>query len=315
MLNCALLSAQKEEGPFVLEFVAHHLALGVSDIFIITNPSTDGTNELAEVLAEAGAIRHYQTDTPSGEKPQDYAFATARRLFGLDSFEWLLILDCDELLNIHTGDGNVNNFLNGFEPAVDLVSVNTACFGNRPHFDWHPTMSTNRFRFRLASGDWRSGVAKTFIHHPSNFGRLRPHGPQGFKLERKMKIAFYGGLDVQDVDPADPSVYQSLRRPGSFDGVHRLAQINHYLIRTWDSFQLRSMRGRGAMPVGSINARHTRKYFQSYSKACVLDCTISRYEDRFASVLGWLLSIHNVRTCFDKVNEIYLDRLASLNAD
>lgn len=313
MPRCGILSAQKDEGPFLLEFVAHHRALGFSDIFLITNPSDDGTNELASALAGAGAIAHQELNTPPQQKPQDHAYLSARNLFALDELDWLLVLDGDELLNIHTGDGSVHEFLSRFDSSFDLVSINMACFGNYPHTAWSTSMSSEKFRYRMASSDWRNGAAKTFIHCPSNFRKLRPHGPQGFKPNRLLKIAYHGGLTVKYADPSDGKLYESLRRPGTSGNIHSIAQINHYVIRTWDAFQLRARRGRGAFPIGSVNRRHTESYFGGYTTARELDETIQRYKLRFAAVLRELLSVPAIRRCNEEVYRIYGQKISSLD--
>lgn len=315
MTRCGILSAQRDEGPFLLEFVAHHRALGFSDIFLITNPSDDGTNELASALAGSGAITHQVLVTPPHEKPQDHAYQSARSLFSLDELDWLLVLDGDELLNIHTGDGSVHEFLSRFDSSFDLVSINMACFGNYPHTSWSPSMSSEKFRYRMASSDWRSGAAKTFIHYPSNFQNLRPHGPQGFKLNRPLKIAYHGGLVVKYADPSDRKMYENLRRPGTLGEIHSIAQINHYVIRTWDSFQLRARRGRGAFPIGSVNRRHTESYFLAYTGANELDETIQRYELRFTEALRELLSVPTIRHCNEEVYRMYGRKIFSLGTD
>ena len=54
-LRHVLLSSMKDEGPFVLEFVAHHRVLGFDAIHIASNDCTDGTDLLLDVLAEASA--------------------------------------------------------------------------------------------------------------------------------------------------------------------------------------------------------------------------------------------------------------------
>lgn len=46
-----IVSTMKNEGPFILEWIAHHRAIGVDDFLIYTNDCTDGTDRLLDALA------------------------------------------------------------------------------------------------------------------------------------------------------------------------------------------------------------------------------------------------------------------------
>jgi Glycosyl transferase family 2 len=310
--SLALLSAQKNEGPFMMEFVAHHFAVGFKDIFIVTNPSDDGSCELATALFEAGYIRHLHVETPPGKSPQDHAFSAAREYFGLNRFEWLMILDADELLNIHVGDGSINYLLSTFSDSTDIVSINTACFGSHPHTLWSPLSSAEQFLFRLESGRWRNSVSKSLVHFPVNFRTLRPHGPKDFLPKRRMKIALHAGLRQYGASSDDPTIYGVLRRPGSFAEVHRIAQINHYVVRTWDCFQLRMERGRGAVPRRDRNDRHTAEYFESFSKARFFDDSIGRYSEKVKLIRDSMLESRGVRAAQEFVGRRFSEKLALL---
>ena len=313
MEHLALLSCQKNEGPFLVDFVAHHIAAGFKDIFLVTNPSDDGTSELAEALSELGYIKHLHTDTPKGHKPQEYAYAEARRAFGIDGFEWLLVLDADELINVHVGALTVQDLLSQFSNSIDLVSINMACYGCHPHTHWTPENDSSRFLFRLQSTHWRNSPAKSFIHHPRNFETLRPHGPIGFKLDRAVEVAFHAGLKFSQLQADSAYYFSTVRSPGSFDSVHQIAQVNHYVVRTRDSFSLRAIRGRGDHPDPLINSRHTPEYFSGFGMARFHDASISSYADKTKEVKAILLSDKNVLECHLNSFTRYRQKIGALN--
>lgn len=310
--NAALLSVQKNEGPFLLEFVSHHIAVGFRNILLVTNPSDDWTNELAQALAECDHVRHLCVETPVGVKPQEFAFSAARASLGLDGFDWLLILDGDEMLNIHTGNGLIEQFLMRFEDAVDVVSINMACFGNHPHVTWAPTDSSSRFLNRLVSAHGRNAPSKSWIHHPKNFDKFKPHGPSGFRLNRPARIALHGGLKFVEVDGTDPDFYSRLRSTGSSSDVHSIAQINHYVVRTYDSFLIRAARGRGNAPNQNVNNRHTEDFFLAYSKARFLDDSIIKYREKMNNVRTNLLENSSVAMYHEKAIERYREKISLL---
>jgi Glycosyl transferase family 2 len=312
--NTALLSVQKNEGPFLLEFVAHHIAIGFENILLMTNPSDDWTNELADALAANGIVRHMCVSTPAGAKPQEFALSIARQTFELDGLEWLLVLDGDELLNIHVGNGFVDQFLARFDETVDVVSINTACFGNHPHEIWEPGDSSCRYLSRLSSAHWRNAPSKSFIHFPVNFANFKPHGPSGFRPDRHARVALHGGLEFVDLSSADPKFYSRLRFTGASDNVHSIAQINHYIIRTYDSFLIRAARGRGSLPSQAINNRHTLDFFLSYAKARVPDTSIGKYRERQVAVRDRLLMDHSVADMHQKALARHSEKISSLKS-
>ena len=62
-----LISSVKDEGPFLLEWVAHHLVLGFDRILIASNDCSDGTDRLLAALDGAGYVRHVPNKLKPGE--------------------------------------------------------------------------------------------------------------------------------------------------------------------------------------------------------------------------------------------------------
>ncbi|MBL4556550.1 MAG: glycosyltransferase family 2 protein [Rhodobacteraceae bacterium] len=48
----------RDEGPYVLEWLAWHKAIGVTDFVVFTNDCTDGTDALLDRLDAAGEVMH-----------------------------------------------------------------------------------------------------------------------------------------------------------------------------------------------------------------------------------------------------------------
>ena len=67
----ALVSCMRNEGIFLLEWVAYHQGLGFDAIIVVTNDCTDGSDALAETLADDGQIIHIDQTVPPGDSPQD----------------------------------------------------------------------------------------------------------------------------------------------------------------------------------------------------------------------------------------------------
>ena len=65
-LRAFLVGTAKNEGPFLLEWVAHHLEVGFTDIVLYQNDSDDLTHEMASILRDLGVIQYYINRAPRG---------------------------------------------------------------------------------------------------------------------------------------------------------------------------------------------------------------------------------------------------------
>ncbi len=277
-----LISSFRNEAPFVVEFVAHHKVLGFHHIAIASNDCTDGTAEILDALDAMGVITHVHSSPPPNISVLNFAWAEIRRTVPIDSAEWLMIMDADELLNIHVGDGKISDLIAVQDDRTDLVLVNWACFGTSGHERWVDEPSSLRFTHRMRTLNG-AGLVKSLIRQPHRWKSLSSHHPFGFTGPGPVRIAFAGGVWVEDVaaEAVEFGTYRNVKpRVGSF----RIAQINHYATRTEDSFDLRRARGAGSQLRGKANQRHNEDYFQRMSGGTFLDDTIFKYADAVAAL-------------------------------
>ena len=279
-----LVSSFRNEAPFVLEFVAHHKALGFDHIVIASNDCTDGTDSILAALDAMGVIHHIPCLPPPKITPQHFAYAEIRRRLPIDAAEWLMILDADEFLNIHVGAGHLSDLIAAQADGTDLVLINWACFGNSGHTRFNTDLSCQRFihRMRTLAG---AGLVKSLIHHPSDWRQFSNHHPYAHQGTGTLQVAFAGGLWSEHI-PAASMTFGAYRNVKPQVGSFRVAQVNHYATRTEDSFDLRRARGRGAGLTGKANDRHNEDYFRRMSSGAFLDDTILRYADAVTALLA-----------------------------
>lgn len=279
-----LLSSFRNEAPFVLEFVAHHRAIGFDQIIIASNDCSDGTDSILAALDALGVIRHLPCQPPAKVTPQHHAYAEIRRQFPVDRATWAMILDADEFLNIHVGRGLLEDLIAAQSLQTGLILINWAWFGASGHQAWDETPSCQRFTHRLRTREG-NGLVKSLIRDPGLWPAFSNHHPYGRSDHNPLCIAYAGGLWTE-VLPANALEFGSHRsvkpQPDSF----RLAQINHYATRTEDSFALRQARGRGAGLTGKANQRHTAEYFRRMSAGTFEDTTILRHAPAVAALMA-----------------------------
>ena len=96
-LRLAMAAIFKNEGPYILEWVAHHRALGIERFFIADNDSSDETTATLAALACAGIVEHLPFPSEPGLPPQPAAYDAILRRYR-DEADWIAFLDADEFL-------------------------------------------------------------------------------------------------------------------------------------------------------------------------------------------------------------------------
>ncbi len=104
----------RNEGAHLLEWLAHHRAIGFTDVLVFSNDCADGTDAMLDRLAEMGQLVHVRNDDHGPRGPQWAALKAADRHPLTRAADWILCLDIDEFVNIHLGDGRLQRPGAGF---------------------------------------------------------------------------------------------------------------------------------------------------------------------------------------------------------
>ena len=299
-----LVSAMKNESPFLLEWVAYHRVIGFDRIVVFSNSSNDGTEELLAALAAAGAIAHHHVDPPLEVSPQTAAAQRFAEVEGYRDGNWYLWLDADEFLNIRTGSGMVADLVAAIGPRQGIM-LNWRLFGTSGHA---------RFPGRFVSQDFpgASSLRLSANRETKTLFRKSP-GIEGFAAKPiyRPKLARDHGLSAEDfltgsgapLGPDSVVTRQWLEGNGEIRSniVQQkelswdLAQINHYSVRTPEFFRLKALRGRGAQKAQfSQNLRHTEEYFRRFNLNGQSDLSIAVWEAAVTREMARLMALPGV---------------------
>jgi hypothetical protein len=95
----AVLSMASNEAPYLAEWIAHHLAIGVEKIFVYTNNNDDGTDEVLRWFAGCAPVVPIPVTVMPGVNVQQKNYRHALFLLPeLRLYEWVAVLDVDEFL-------------------------------------------------------------------------------------------------------------------------------------------------------------------------------------------------------------------------
>ncbi|MGJ8587099.1 MAG: glycosyltransferase family 2 protein [Yoonia sp.] len=291
MPKTTLVSAVRNEAPFLIEWIAYHKVIGFTDIVIVSNDCTDGTDHILGALHASGEITHIAQTVPKASAPQRHAAKILNESGVIQQSDWVCWLDADEFLNIHVGQGKLDDLISEVgdkqgillhwrmfgdgknktfpgrfvSKSFDLASKNAAI----------PNSEIKTF-FRMSDGI--SGLGENGIHRP----RLKPSvfTTDDFMTGAGRLLNSDFAVNATWLEGEDNWKNRLADRIRQFKGGHDIAQINHYCVRTPEFFALKKNRGRGWAVDGHINDnnRHDVSFYQKMNLNDVADRSILRFE-------------------------------------
>ncbi|MEP5154241.1 glycosyltransferase family 2 protein [Planktotalea sp.] len=234
-----VVSTMKNESPYILDWVAHYKVLGFDHILVCTNDCTDPTVEMLLRLQELGYVRHHPTIVRKGGIHRSALRQASRRHDIVMDAKWVFVCDVDEYLNIHMGDGSVRAMVEGSGDDVDVISVPWRIFGpdgmenllDRPVTQ---QFTKGEFEWDAKERPTTGKFVKSIYTNQDKFQRMGLHAPVALEDRvADVKCVLPGGADyvVNGARTENPPLF-----------TH--AQVNHYALRSMDSFMIKRARGR-----------------------------------------------------------------------
>ncbi|MEO0359191.1 MAG: glycosyltransferase family 2 protein, partial [Pseudomonadota bacterium] len=178
----AIVTTMKNEGPFILEWLAYHRVIGVDRFMVYTNDCTDGTDTLLEVLQSKGLVQHRDNKFEgTGLKPQHNAFRLAENEDLITSAEWVICMDVDEYITVKTGDGTLDALYQAIGDA-NMVAINWRLFGNNNVHEFSDRPIIEQFTKCAPEFTRKPHQAwgfKTLFKNTGIFKKLGVHRPKG----------------------------------------------------------------------------------------------------------------------------------------
>ncbi len=261
----------KNEAAFLLEWLAHHRALGFTDFLVFSNDCSDGTDALLDRLAALGHLSHLRNPGPWPEGPQWAALKLADRHPLMQVADWVLFCDIDEFVNIHIGDGTVPALLAAL-PQATAIALTWRMFGNCGVIDYVDRPVTAQFT-RAApermTWPWRAGLMKTLFRNDGTYRKLGVHRPRNPDPARLAASRWFDG--------AGRELPESYKKARIFtplgENPWTMVQLNHYALGSMQSYVLKCDRGRANREASSFDM----SYWVERNFCAVEDRSIARY--------------------------------------
>lgn len=296
----------RNEGPFLLEWIAWQKMLGFERVLVMFNDCTDHSPQLLRLLQKAGEIgikRHFPGEN---QCPQPSAYKACRAHPYVKECDWMFTCDVDEFLVVHKGDGRIGTLLHNGDVPWQGMAVNWRIFGTNAHKRWEDGLVHRRF-LKCAPTDARqNSCVKSFVRNPMNFGTLRSHSPQHWNGPGRWGE---GGNYWVLSDGSRWPLYKpdsTARNSTLNDGIiHGDASVHHYILQTHEQFDFK--RGRPSASEGLD--RYSSDFFDRFNHNSTPNRDALAYEARFDAEYTRLCAIPGVMRlhhlcCADLVAEM-----------
>ena len=303
--NVVLTTMAKDEGPYLLEWVAYHHLLGFTDILFLTNDCTDGTDDMLDALAGLGLLSRVDNAAWREKPPQPRGIARIGNHPLFVAADWHMLIDLDEFLQIKTGDGTVDGLIDVIkENDATAMPVTWRFFGSNGHARYEDDFVTTRFTSAASDHFTKGyGVKTIYTHQPwMKLAIHRPHlKPKYLKTDEKQLRWVNGSGQV--LNGRKIAWKQKLDEAG-----YDLVQLNHYGVKSGEEFLMRRLRG----DILNNHGKYDDAYFRTYDQNSVQDTGASAMADKVRSLCDRLLEQPAVRAAQDLIQTRYAEKLARL---
>lgn len=231
-----IISTMRDEGPYILEWLAYHRAIGFTDFLIYTNDCRDGTDLLLDRLDANGVVTHVRNKVlKRGPHKSALKYALDHPLYS--EADWVYVCDVDEFLNIKCGQKRLPDLFARF-PEADVIPVAWRMYSNSGLRNLNGGLVTERLtecELETPGEQEERRFSKTLFRPKPEIVRLGLHAP--VFLDENDDLGNWGAKWIE----TDPNA--TLRRP-SQDFGYEDAQVNHYAVRTIDAYLMKRYRGR-----------------------------------------------------------------------
>ncbi|MDJ0631445.1 MAG: glycosyltransferase family 2 protein [Rhodobacter sp.] len=295
----------RNEGPFIVEWVSWYRMLGFDHILVATNDCTDHSPQLLGTFRDAGWLDHLPHTPRDGIPPKMSAHRGMRRHPLVAQTEWLFICDVDEFLVLHQGDGTIGSFMDLPRQRFLGMAFQWKCFGTSDIPTWADGLVHRTFMLSAPEKASANAPFKSIFRRPLSFRKFAEHAPRDFDGE-------FGTGEYVWVNSAGERMYHFNRvnprqmQTAAQAVTHRAAQLNHYVMRSEESFELK----RGTRSASAFRDRYTDKFVDRFNRNDQVDTSALRYHEAFDRIHAQAMVLPGVRRLHHLCCADYVVRLA-----
>jgi len=301
-----IATCMKDEGPFIIEWLAWHKSIGIQDIVVFTNHCTDGTEEMLDRLQEMGELRHLPNPAVVTNSChfQPAALAYIPYLSEFRKADFFISIDVDEFINIDIGSGKLSELLRA-TGEFDALSMSELNHGSNMKEEYERGLLTDLFPYHqsLSPGKMRSvrGI-KTILRRGEKLQYIRNHRPV-LRNDRGHVTWLDGSGRELDTLHSDPDLNGIDVR-----GSYGLVKLDHFALRSLNSYLVKMFRGDVVVKNKMVSQRYWRLRDQNYENTS----SFARQKPAFDTAYATLMEDKLLADLHDKCCSAHESRIAEL---
>lgn len=252
-----MVTCVKNEGPFLLEWIAHCKGVGVTDFLLFSNDCDDYTSEILDRLDDMGIVRHLPNPTVFMQSGQHHrtalAYAPLHKEF--QRSDYIVIIDSDEFIVSTVGSGTLQALVDSFD-APDIISLSELNYGFGGNLGFEDGLVTQQFRRSRdktpPTKKPRRGV-KSITKRTAKIKEFANHRPV-VHPEFADGVTWYDGAGKLMPE----HFIREYQRGIDCEGRYEKAWVNHYTLRSGESMLAKFERG-DAVRQNRLNAQYFKK--------------------------------------------------------
>jgi FkbM family methyltransferase len=304
-----VVTCMKDEGPFIVEWVAWHRAIGVTDFVVFTNDITDGSDLLLDRLDDMGILRHLPNPALATESTyfQPMALALTPHLAQFRRADFLISMDVDEFINVRVGDGSLGALF-GRVGYFDALSMSELNHGSNGRQSFEPGLVTEQFpRHQTETPGRHKAVrgVKTIVRLGPKLLRPRNHRPDFRGLAGDVVWLDGSGRPVSAFLEDDTLNGHDVR------GSYELVSLDHYAVRALETYLVKMARGDVVVRGKQVSPRYWRLRNRADAETSRLD----RQQPAFRAELARLMADPTLRALHESTCAAHAAKIARLLED
>lgn len=260
MHELSILATLKNEGPYLLEWIAYHQLVGVDHFYLYDNESTDDSAEILTALAKLGIVTYKFWPSQPGLNKQVSAYEDFLASPQVRDTRWLAIVDGDEFI-VPIEGGDLKAILKHYD-GIGGVGFNWRVFGSAGEQVRGDAPVMARFA-RASSPDHPANRHLKSIVHPT---LVRAPNVHMCEMQEGHRIVDEGGAEVD-----------YLRKGYHNRIVSEKVRINHYFTKSREEWNAKRARGRAAVVPGDPDSIRSDSLFADMDLNDVEDRVIQRF--------------------------------------
>jgi len=228
--NVALVAVVKNEGPYLVEWIACHLMLGVEHVYLYDDGSTDNSLEAYQTMYKTGRLTvHRAIKTGRRHNMQEDCNEEWRRRYG-HLYTFVMPWDGDEFLSLKEGV-TLQEFLDAIPKNVGQVRLNWKLFGSSNH------LYADFTKFVIER--YTKHCPPDYDHQTKLILRIEAMGPIDYESDKSRPITVHHSAIL----PEYRTVGADLSTPVEGKGTtitpiiwNGWAVCNHYSVKSFEEF-------------------------------------------------------------------------------